>query len=315
VKCRIVFFGTSSFAAIQLQALLATPLVEVAAVVTQPDRPAGRGGRLSPSPVKLLSQAHGLEPLQPGNIKRELSDFLTALESLGPYDLGVVAAFGQIIPKKILAVPLAGMVNVHASLLPRWRGAAPIHRAIISGDKVTGVCLMQMEPTLDTGPVYVAEQIPIGDHDTFGTLESKLAECGARLLQANIIACASGTLPQTPQDQSKATYAEKIGNSEAKIDWTLAAVQIERLIRGLNPAPGAFTELRKNRLKIFKALIKPGSAVDRPGSIVAVDKHLLEIQCGEGRLALTEVQLEGKGRLPVDAFLRGCSLRIGDCLQ
>lgn len=312
MNCRVVFFGTPNFAAKQLQALLGASHVEVGAVVTQPDRPAGRGGKLSPSPVKVLAQLHELPVLQPENLKRELIEFLAELDSLGPFHIGVVAAFGQIIPKPILNFPRAGMVNVHASLLPRWRGAAPIHRAIISGDRETGTCLMQMEPTLDTGAVFVQERVPITKQDTTGSLEEKLAESGARLLASHLLSIANSSIKPTPQDESRATYANKISNDEARISWVQTAVDIERLIRGLNPFPGAFTEINGKRLKVFAAKPKPGAADMPPGSVAIVDRHMLEIQCGEGRLALTEVQLEGKGKLPVADFLRGFPVRPGN---
>lgn len=315
MSCRIVFFGTPTFAATQLQALLGASHIEVGAVVTQPDRPAGRGGKLTSSPVKVLAQSHELPVLQPENLKRELGDFLAELDSLGPFDIGVVAAFGQIIPKAILDFPRSGMVNVHASLLPRWRGAAPIHRAIMSGDKETGTCLMQMEPTLDTGAVFVQERVPISKQDTTGALEEKLARAGARLLSTHLVSIKNGALKPVPQDEHKATYASKISNEEARISWDQSAVAIERLIRALNPFPGAFSEISGKRLKIFGASAKPGTVQLPPGSVVLVDRHMLEIQCGEGRLALTEVQLEGKGKLPVDHFLRGFPLKPEDLFK
>lgn len=309
-KTRVIFFGTPEFSVRTLKALLTSEDVEVAAVITQPDRPAGRGGKLTMSPVKAAALEAGVPVLQPERIKKIESAFIEELKKLGPIDLAVVIAFGQILPEAVLNLPRAGSVNIHASLLPRWRGAAPIQRAILAGDAETGVCLMKMEAGLDTGPVYAESRVRIDDSHTFQSLHDELADMGASLLLERLEAIISGAEKATPQPEAGVVYAAKISNDEARIDWNQSAHEIHRKIRALNPAPGAFTELNGKRFKIYAASfhnsspahgVSPGSAIDSP-------RGRLEIQCGRGTISPTEIQIEGKKRMSVEDFLRGVTI-------
>ncbi|MBN8549833.1 MAG: methionyl-tRNA formyltransferase [Deltaproteobacteria bacterium] len=312
---RVVFFGTPEFSADCLRELLNSPRYTVTAVVTQPDREAGRGKKLTPSPVKLVAVERNIPVLQPSSVKKNLSGFLTELSAFGPFDIGVVVAFGQILPQQLLDTPRCGCVNVHASLLPRWRGAAPIQRAIMEGDAETGVCLMHMEAGLDTGAVYSVRKIPIESDDTSASLFKKLAQLGATQLREDLSRITSGELKAVPQPESGVTYAKKIPNDEAHINWNLDAHHISRCIRGLNPAPGAFTQLRGLRLKIFSATPKSASVPPaQPGAVSRLTTETLEVVCGTGILSLEEVQLEGKRRMPIAEFLRGGSIRLEDVL-
>ena len=303
---RILFFGTPEFAAHGLAALLASDQFCVAAVVTQPDRPAGRGGGLRESAVKVLATRHHIPVLQPEQIRRDEPAFLAAAAAHGPFDLGVVIAFGQILPVATLALPQQGSINVHASLLPRWRGAAPIQRALLAGDPETGVCLMQMDAGLDTGPVFSRRQVPIADTDTTGTLHDKLAAASGKLLVQDLPKIAAGEMVATVQPEEGITYAKKIKDVESEIDWGMSSVEIARIIRGFNPFPGAYTSLNGKRLKIFAAESLP----DRQVATAAVgelsrEDGALHVQCGTGRLKLLEVQPEGKKRMLAGAFGNG----------
>ncbi len=315
---KVIFFGTPDFSVPTLTSLLSTKSVKVLAVVTQPDRPAGRGQQPMSSPIKQLALQHRLPILQPENIRADTNSFLKSLEPLGSIDLNVVIAFGQILPIKVLNFPRSGSVNIHASLLPRWRGAAPIQRAIMAGDSETGVCLMQMEKGLDTGPVFASARVPIEADDDFGTLHDKLSKLGAELLTQNIAAIAAGILSPTPQPDSGVTYAKKVENSESEIIWLKPATELSNLIRGLSPMPGAYTLIEDKRLKILGARVT-GPWIDSnqppsPGTIVRLENDLLEVQCGDGVLALEHVQLEGKKRIGIGEFLKGFKLRKGDRL-
>lgn len=309
-KIRIVFFGTPEFSASTLRALLESKEIEVAAVVTQPDRPAGRGGKLSMSAVKALAQKSGLKILQPEKIKKTEAAFLEELRGLGPIDLSVVIAFGQILPESVLNFPRAGSVNIHASILPRWRGAAPIQRAILAGDKESGVCLMKMNAGLDTGPVYIDARTEIAGTDTFLSLHDRLAELGAALLLKNAARIVSGELKPQPQPDEGVVYAAKILNDEARIDWSLSAEEIQRKIRALNPAPGAFTGLHGKRFKIYAASFHQTSPDPKtaPGTAINSARGRIEIQCGQGTIVPTDIQIEGKKRMSVDEFLRGATI-------
>lgn len=313
---RVIFFGTPDFSALTLKELINVSGIEVGCVVTQPDRPQGRGNELTPSPIKKLASSHHIPVIQPENIRKNEEDFIQAVREFGPYDIGVVIAFGQILSQKVLDLPKNGCVNIHASLLPRWRGAAPIQRAIMAGDKETGIALMKMELGLDTGPVYCTEKVAIEDFDTFEILHDRLSHVGAKLLAENIRRIASGLLAPQLQPNDGITYAHKIENEETQIDWSKSSVQINNLIRALNPVPGAFTIASGKRLKIFEAQpvrsLKTGNF--NPGQIVAVDSTKLEIQCGEGILALLQVQLEGKKKMSTTEFIRGFPLSLNDTL-
>ncbi len=301
---RVLFFGTPAFAATCLESLLADERYQVAAVVTQPDREAGRGKKLTPSPVKSLALTHNLAVLQPQRLRKELPQFLESLRALGTIDVGVVVAFGQILPQAVLDYPLAGCVNVHGSLLPRWRGAAPIQRAIMAGDRETGIGLMRMEAGLDTGAVYSEQRLAIEPTDDSASLAAKLADLGGRMLRDHLSQIAAGTLPARPQSEAGVTYADKITNEEARIDWRKSAREIELLVRGLSPAPGAFSFLRGQRLKIYRGETVPGTAGARPGEVIQASKSRLEVQCADGALSLLDVQLQGKKRMPVEEFLK-----------
>ena len=308
---RILFFGTPAFAAIGLQALIQSGACEVAAVVTQPDRPAGRGKSLQKSPVKELAELQRIPILQPENIRRSETAFLEAAAELGPFDLGVVIAFGQILPASVLALPLRNCINVHASLLPRWRGAAPIQRAILAGDTETGVGLMRVEAGLDTGPVYSETRVKIDPADTFETLHDALAKAGAALLVKHLSAIARGELRPTPQSGTGITQAAKLSNAESRIIWSAPALEVDRLVRALSPVPGAFTCLSGKRIKVFRG----APEMDReqpvpPGTIIECSSDTLQVQCGLGSFRLVELQLEGKKRLAVKEFLRGFPLSI-----
>jgi len=313
----IIFFGTPEFAVPSLEALLALPHCRVRLVVTQPDKPAGRGNKLRCSNIKQVALQHALPVLQPDNIRRAEDDFLAAAGRYGPFDIGVVVAFGQILPVAVLALPRHGCINVHASLLPRWRGAAPIQRAIWHGDSETGVCLMQMDAGLDSGPLLACAKVPINEAITFGELHDELATLGANLLKENIIPLVEGKLTPVPQAKEGLTYANKISAQETLIDWSPAAVQIARQVRALSPFPGAYCLFNGQRLRIFRAqpksLIGPESGL-APGTVSTVDKDRLEVKCGSGVLALTEVQLEGRKRLNIVDFLRGCPIAVGTLL-
>ena len=312
-RLRVVFFGTPDFAATILSHLQQMPEVDVGLVVTRADKPAGRGKKLTPPPVKRLAEEFGIPVLQPGSIRKNEEVFLAEVKSYGDFDLGVVVAFGQILPQCVLDLPASGCVNVHASLLPRWRGAAPIQRAIMSGDTHTGICLMRMEAGLDTGPVYSRVVTEISESDTAGALHDRLALLGAQLLTRDILGIGRGSMIPEPQPTEGVTYAEKISNDEACIDWSKDAVEISNLIRGLSPFPGAFTTLRGLRLKIYGAHPRDtrGSSAVVAGKISLVDSHTLEVQCGNGVVLLGDLQLEGRKRLSVTEFLKGVEIQPG----
>jgi len=291
----VVFAGTPEFSLPSLQALLQSRH-RVIAVYTQPDRPAGRGRRTLQSPVKQLALESGIRVLQPPSLKT--AEALQILESLRP-DLMVVVAYGLILPAMILGLPQFGCINVHASLLPRWRGAAPIQRAILAGDTETGVCLMQMEVGLDTGPVLACRSCEIGEAETGSQLHDRLARLGGRLLADNLDAVERGALIPRPQDDSQATYAHKLEKSEALIDWGGKAPDIARKVRAFNSWPVAETRYRGRQLRIWEAVpgaVKPAA---EPGTVLSAGRDGIEVACGSGTLMLGTVQLPG-GR-PVNA--------------
>jgi len=284
---RIVFAGTPEFAAEHLQALLDTPH-QIVAVYTQPDRPAGRGQKLAPSPVKQLAQEHGIPVLQPQSLRDPAAQ--AELAALQP-DLMLVVAYGLILPQAVLDIPRLGCINSHASLLPRWRGAAPIQRAIAAGDRESGVTVMRMEAGLDTGPMLLKVSTPIGADDTGGSLHDRLAGLGPQAVLAAIAGLAAGTLAGEVQDDSLATYAHKLNKDEARLDWTRPAVELERLIRAFNPWPICHSTLDGAPLKVLAAQLVDGQG--RPGQILAASKEGLTVACGSGALRLTRLQLPG----------------------
>lgn len=308
-KYKVVFFGTPAFAANSLNALAELDQIEIALVITQPDRPAGRGGKIQCSEVKSAAEKLNIPVYQPESLKKQLEQCTEHINKFGPFDIGVVIAFGQILPQTILDIPKKGCVNVHASLLPRWRGAAPIQRAVINGDSETGICLMQMDAGLDTGPVYSKSILEISQTDTFQTLHDKLAELGARLLKDDLLKIIKSEINAVSQSTEGVTYAAKITQSDAKINWDRPAAELELLIRGLNPFPAAYCMFQGKRLKIYKACAKENISNQlRPGSIYFTDKSRLEVSCKEGVLLIEELQLEGKKRMLVSEFLNGVKI-------
>ncbi|MBF8778668.1 methionyl-tRNA formyltransferase [Pseudomonas fulva] len=284
---RIVFAGTPEFAAEHLKALLDSPH-DVVAVYTQPDRPAGRGQKLMPSPVKQLALAHDIPVFQPPSLRDAQAQ--AELQALAP-DLMVVVAYGLILPQAVLDIPRLGCINSHASLLPRWRGAAPIQRAVQAGDAESGVTVMRMEAGLDTGPMLLKVSTPIGSDDTGGSLHDRLANLGpAAVLQA-IAGLAEGSLPGEVQDDHLATYAHKLDKDEARIDWRLPAAELERLVRAFNPWPVCHSTLDAETVKVLAAELSTGSGT--PGEILAATKDGLVVACGEQALRLTRLQLPG----------------------
>ncbi|MCR5162321.1 MAG: methionyl-tRNA formyltransferase [Lachnospiraceae bacterium] len=302
---KIVFMGTPDFASHILERLLSSEYI-VQAVFTQPDRPKGRSGKLQMSPVKEVAAAAGIPVYQPLKIRE--GENYTILSELAP-DVIVVAAFGQIIPRQILDLPKYGCINVHASLLPAYRGAAPIQWAILNGESVTGVTTMQMGTGLDTGDMIEKIEVPIAADETGGSLFDKLKEAGADVLMSTLAALNDGTAVRTPQpEESPTAYASMLTHKTGEIDWTAPAAVIERKVRGLNPWPSAYTYLNGRQLKIWRSAVLDGKAPSGAdaGTIVRASGAELWIQTGDGILAVQELQLEGKKRLETDAFLRGC---------
>lgn len=284
---RLVFAGTPEFAAEHLKALLDTPH-QIVAVYTQPDRPAGRGQKLMPSPVKQLALQHGLPVLQPPTLRDPAAQ--EELRALAP-DLMVVVAYGLILPQVVLDIPRLGCINSHASLLPRWRGAAPIQRAVQAGDAESGVTVMQMEAGLDTGPMLLKATTPITAGDTGGSLHDRLAQLGPQAVVQAIAGLAAGTLQGEVQDDALATYAHKLNKDEARIDWNRPADELERLVRAFNPWPICHSTLDGQPLKVLAA--EPAEGRGQPGQILDASKDGLTVACGEGALRLTRLQLPG----------------------
>lgn len=300
---RVLFAGTPEFAAIALKKLLTLPNIEVCAVLTQPDRPAGRGMKLMPSAVKQVASSANLPIHQPDSLK-DNPEMYQILEQYDA-DFMVVAAYGLILPERVLTIPRHGCLNIHASLLPRWRGAAPIHRAILAGDTETGVCIMQMDVGLDTGAVLLRESLPIDVMMTTGILHDKLANIGAHLIVQALIQYAQ--LTPIIQPDLGITYAHKIRKVEAQIDWHQPASMIVRQIRAFNPNPGAYTTLGTKILKIWSASVLELVHNQTPGSLLSqpeVDKEII-IACGEGALRMEEVQASGGKKMSVETFLTG----------
>ncbi|HDS1676737.1 MULTISPECIES: methionyl-tRNA formyltransferase [Stenotrophomonas] len=305
---RIVFAGTPEFAVSSLRA--AARHHEVVAVYTQPDRPAGRGRGLAPSPVKLEAVARGIPVYQPESLKDEAAQ--QQLRDLQP-DLMVVVAYGLILPKAVLAIPTHGCWNVHASLLPRWRGAAPIQRAIQAGDATTGVCLMQMEAGLDTGPVLLHQELPIAATDTGGQLHDKLAELGAQVLSDGLGLLRAGIKPiARPQPEQGVTYAHKLDKAEAKLDWAQDAGALARTVRAFNPWPIAEATLAGERVRIHGAVALDEAHGQAPGTVLAASRDGIDIACGQGVLRLRVLQREGGKAITAADYLNARrDLRVG----
>lgn len=299
---KLVFAGTPEFAAVSLKALLAARH-EVTLVLTQPDRPAGRGLKPQHSAVKRLALTHGLALLQPATLKdSKTQSAIAAAHS----EALVVAAYGLILPSSLLTLPLRGCINVHASLLPRWRGAAPIQRALLAGDVETGVTIMQMDESLDTGPMLLQHTLPIAPQDTAGTLHDKLAALGAKLL---LEALATNPVPRA-QNSEAATYAPRIARGDAEIDWRQTAAEIERQVRAFDPVPGAQTRLGDVALKIWHAHVV-AAAPGVPGTVIEAKPGGIVVACGKEALSITELQRAGGKRLGPQAFLSGFMLARG----
>ncbi|MDD2699637.1 MAG: methionyl-tRNA formyltransferase [Sideroxydans sp.] len=305
----IIFAGTPHFAASALAALLNSKH-KVLAVLTQPDRPAGRGMQMTASPVKQLAVERGINVLQPSSLKSEAIQH--TLRDLGA-DVMIVAAYGLILPAEVLRIPQLGCLNIHASLLPRWRGAAPIQRAILAGDTETGITIMQMDVGLDTGDMLFKYPCPISEKEDAQTLHDKLADIGATGIVEALQQLESNNAHPQKQDDSKACYAAKLNKQEAQIDWTQDAVVLERAIRGYFPFPVAHTMLNGTPIKLIRAATGTQETAS-PGTVLAVNKHAIIVACGRGTLALEILQKPGGKPLPAAQFVQGFPLKAGDIL-
>jgi methionyl-tRNA formyltransferase len=316
---RVVFAGTPEFARVALERLHAAGFT-LPLVLTQPDRPAGRGMKLQPSPVKQFALANGIPVAQPrslrldGKYPDDAASARGALHAARP-DVMVVAAYGLILPQWVLDLPRLGCLNIHASLLPRWRGAAPIHRAIEAGDAQTGVTIMQMDAGLDTGDMLLEERVAIAPEDTTATLHDKLAALGGRMIVEALELAACGGFHPRKQPAEGVTYAHKIEKAEAAIDWSRPADAIARRIRAFDPFPGAAAQMGGETVKVWgaRAQLQDGGSAD-PGTVLAVDEHGIAVACGEGQLVITQLQRPGGKRLAAADFLRGFPLQIGQRL-
>ena len=298
---KIIFAGTPDFAATHLQALIDSDQHQIVAVYTQPDRPAGRGKKLTASAVKQLACDHNLTVLQPPSLKD--SDAQQQLASFEA-DIMIVVAYGLILPQVVLDTPRLGCINVHGSLLPKWRGAAPIQRAVEAGDKETGICIMQMDAGLDTGPVISVARCAIEDSDTSGSIYQKLSELGAPTLLVALEKMASGVAVAEQQDDSQSTYARKIDKSEALINWSMSAQEISRRVRAFNPFPATFSHIGGDRVKIWGASATDKQSNNSAGAIIHADAEGILVQTGRGQLLITEIQLAGKSKMPVSELLK-----------
>ena len=309
---KVIFMGTPDFSVGTLEALIEAGH-EVALVVTQPDKPKGRGGKMQYTPVKEVAVAHNIPVYQPKRIREP-----ECIEELRKYnaDIMVVIAFGQILPKEILEMTPYGCVNVHASLLPSYRGAAPIQWAVINGEKVSGVTTMQMNEGLDTGDMLLKVEIPLDEKETGGSLHDKLAEAGARLCVETLDALKAGTVTPEKQGDSPTAYAKMLDKHMGKIDWKMSAKEIERLIRGLNPWPSAYTRWNENDkgMKIWEAEVAEGQTDKAAGTVVEVAKDGFFVQTGDGLLKITALQIPGKKRMDAAALLRGYQMETGTVL-
>lgn len=330
-KPSLIFFGTPEFAVPSLRSLIESGAFSIRAVVTQPDKPAGRGQRLTPPPIKQLALEHALPVYQPVSLKKmdvteegqrkylrgeksgaQLAEFLN---SIAPIDVGVSVAYGKIIPSVLLQYPRRGVVNIHPSLLPRWRGAAPLQRALFSGDTTTGVTLMQVDDGLDTGPVYCVREVSISEGETMGTLHDKLAELSGEILIECLPQIVEELITPTSQSDEGVTYAEKWDHQDMKINWSESAEVTLRRIRTCSPFPGTRASLGGMQVKIFAAHQVPDQnfPTECPGTVVDIDKAQLIVTVGSGEyVAIDEMQFPGKKRLPIAEIMRGKSLHVGD---
>lgn len=298
---RVLFFGTPDFAVPCLRALLASRHT-VAAVVTQPDKPRGRGQETVATPVKEAALAAAIPVLQPASVRKP--PFAPELAALAP-EIAVVVAYGKILPPDLLAVPPRGCINVHGSLLPRWRGAAPIQWAVIAGDAVSGVCTMKMDEGMDTGDLLLTREVPLAPEETAGSLFERLAPLGAELLLETLDRLEAGTITPVKQDGSKATHARMLEKEDGRIDWRKSAREIDCHVRGMSPWPGAFTTAGGKLLKVHRVLVTSQEPVAGEAGSVHASKERIEVGCGRGRVALLEVQAEGGKRMSAIDFWRG----------
>ena len=309
---RIVFMGTPDFAVGSLKALAEAGKYEIVSVITQPDRPKGRGRQMLMTPVKEYALSQGYEVHQPQRVKTP--EFVAQLREMNP-DLIVVAAFGQLLSQEILSMPKYGCINVHASLLPKYRGAAPIHYAIMQGEKESGVTIMQMDIGMDTGDMIKKVVVPIGENMTMGELHDELKVKGAELLLEVIEDIDAGKAMPEKQNEAEATYASLLKRDMERIDWSKAAADIHNLIRGFNPAPGAFTKLPDGKnLKIWGSRLTDKATTAEPGTVVEATKHSFFVACGDGVLEIIEVQPESKKRMAAQVFINGRGVQVGDVL-
>jgi methionyl-tRNA formyltransferase len=305
MSLRVVFAGTPAFAATALEAIAGHhPIV---GVITQPDRPAGRGRALQASPVKAVAQVRGLPVLQPPTLRGTQAETLAVRQQLADWrpDVMIVVAYGLILPGEVLALPRLGCINIHASLLPRWRGAAPIQRAILAGDPTTGVTIMQMDEGLDTGPMLLARSIPIGPVTVASELHDELAALGARLILDALAGLEAGTLRPTPQPAEGVTYAAKLAKSEGIVDWSADAVAIDRQVRALNPWPAAQAMWRDEPVKLLRSQVLVGHEPPvhaAPGAVLGLREGLLEVACGKGVLGIAQLQRAGRRALAAPDF-------------
>ncbi|HYA20233.1 MAG TPA: methionyl-tRNA formyltransferase [Burkholderiales bacterium] len=306
---KVIFAGTPEFAARALQQLLHSEF-EIVLVLTQPDRPAGRGMNVRASAVKQLALRHGISLMQPQTLKEP--GLLESLKQFSP-DVMIVAAYGLIFPKAVLELPRLGCINIHASLLPRWRGAAPVQHALLAGDTETGISIMQMDEGLDTGPVLMQTRLKIAADETAQTLQDKLAQQGGEAIVPALRALERGELHPQPQPWHGASYAGKLGKADAQINWENEAAQVDRTVRAFNPSPGAYTRFNGEILKIWK--VKPWDHLaGKPGEIVRVEEDGILVACGTGAIRIEEAQRAGGKRLPVRELLQGYPLKPGICL-
>ncbi len=306
----IVFMGTPDLAATVLDKLIQSEH-QILAAVTQPDRPKGRGKSVQYTPVKELALRHNIPVFQPHKVREE--EFLAILKELNP-DVIVVAAFGQIVPKTILDLPKYGCINVHASLLPKYRGSAPIQWCILNGEEKTGITIMHMDAGIDTGDMIMKEELVIDPKETAGSLHDKLAVCGGELIVKALSAIEKGTAKREKQIEADMTYVKMLDKALGRIDFNKSAVEIERMVRGLNPWPSAYTMLDNRTLKIWDADVLEEETEGKAGEIVSIQKDSIIIKTGKGNLALREIQLEGKKRMTVEDFLRGYTISVGTLL-
>ncbi len=310
---KIVFMGTPEFAVPSLKKLLSSP-DRVVAVVTQPDRPRGRGRRLRPSPVKKVAEQAGIEVLQPE--RASSPEFIEKIRAYAP-DLLVVAAYGQILKQELLDVPKIMPINVHGSLLPKYRGAAPIQWAILNGEKETGITIMKMDAGMDTGPILLQKAIPIGDEETFGELYERMAHLGAELLLKAITGLKNGEISPVPQPEEGVSYAPFITKEMCLIDWSKSARELNCLVRALDPAPGAYTFLHGKRLRLYRPFLLSGGSsngTEKPGTVVSAAPNGLVVATGHGLLGFREVQLAGKKRMDISSFIQGKKIEPGTIL-